>query len=207
MSGPAFAALLGIAAVLSAAIALEFGARSREEDGMNPPTLAQPAPALRTGATRPAGQAAAWAQTALARPLFSPTRRPAAGPAAAAPGAPASLPRVTAILVSPSGKSVIFAAGDGGKPVVAGEGGRVGAYQVQSIEAGRVTVLGPSGPQVLGPSFDGAPPPRRSGGAPDLSGLLGLPGLPPAAPGATPGAPGADPGLSIPGLSNPGLRR
>lgn len=160
---------------------------------MNPPTPAQPAPALRTDAARPADQAATWAQTALARPLFSPTRRPAA---AAAPGAPAGLPRVTAILVSPSGKSVIFAAGDGGKPVVAGEGSRVGAYQVQSIEVGRVTVLGPGGPQVLGPSFDDSPRARPPGGAPDLSGLLGLPGLRRPAPGA----PAADPGLSIPGL-------
>lgn len=197
MSSAVFAALLGTAAVLAAVIALEIGARSRDEEGMTPPTLAQPAPALRTDAARPAGQAAAWAETALARPLFSPTRRPAAAPAAAAPGAPASLPRVTAILVSPGGKSVIFAAGDGGKPVVAGEGSQIGAYQVQSIEVGRVTVLGPSGPQVLGPSFDGNPPPKPPGGPPDLSGLLGgLPGLRPPAPGA----PAADPGLSIPGL-------
>lgn len=201
MSNAVFAVLLGTSAVLAAVIALEIGARSRDEEGMTPPTLAQPAPALRTDAARPAGQAAAWAETALARPLFSPTRRPAAAPAAAAPGAPASLPRVTAILVSPDGKSVIFAAGDGGKPVVAGEGSRVGAYQVQSIEVGRVTVLGPSGPQVLGPSFDGNPPPKPPGGPPDLSGLLGglpggLPGLRPPAPGA----PAADPGLSIPGL-------
>ncbi len=72
----------------------------------------------------------------------------------------------------------------------------VGTYEVQSIEVGRVTVLGPGGPQVLGPSFDDTPPARRPGGAPDLSGLLGLPGLLPAAPGA----PAADPGLSIPGL-------
>ncbi len=162
---------------------------------MTPPTPTQPAPALRPDAARPAAQAAAWAQTALARPLFSPTRRPAPAPAAAAPGAPAGLPRVTAILVSPGGKSVIFAAGDGGKPVVAGEGSRVGAYQVQSIEVGRVTVLGPGGPQVLGPSFDESPPPKPSG-APDLSSLLGLPGLPP----PKPGAPAADPGISIPGL-------
>lgn len=193
MSGPAFAALLGLGAVLAVTIALEIGARSREEEGMIPPTPAQPAPALRNDAGRPAGQAAVWAETALARPLFSPTRRPAAAPAAAAPGAPASLPRVTAILVSPGGKSVIFAAGEGGKPVVAGEGSQVGAYQVQSIEAGRVTVLGPGGPQVLGPSFDGNAPPKPPGRAPDLSGLLGL--TPPAQ-----DAPAADPGLSIPGL-------
>ena len=96
------------------------------------------------------------------------------------------------ILISPGDKSVIFAGGAGGKPVVAREGGRVGAYQVQSIEVGRVTVVGPEGVRVLSASFDAAtparPPPAADKGG--LAGLLGgLPGLPPP----------TDPALAFPG--------
>lgn len=150
--------------------------------------------------TVPAGRASApdlnqvarWAEIALARPLFSPGRRPPAVTHGAAPAAeaPPALPRVAGVMVTPAGRRVIFSAKDA-KPVVVGEGGRVGAFTVQSIRAGQVTVEGPGGVRVLGPSFDPeAPVPAPAGALP--------PSLPTGLPGGLPG------GLAIPGL--PGIK-
>jgi len=49
---------------------------------------------------------------------------------------------------------VIFAEGATGKSIALAEGDRIGIYIVQSIIAGRATVLGPDGLQVLHPTFD-----------------------------------------------------
>ncbi len=104
---------------------------------------------------RPPAQVAKRVDAILARPLFSPDRRPtpvaASGPAAAAVN---GLPRLAGVLVSSFGRSAIFAPASGGKPLTAAEGARLGPYTVQSIEVGQVTVLGPDGVQVLHPSFD-----------------------------------------------------
>jgi hypothetical protein len=94
----------------------------------------------------------AWVATALARPLFSPDRRPEAGATPVA-GAGAGLPRLTAILVGPFGRSAIFA-GQSREPIVVAEGGRIAAYQVTAIEATQVHLIGPHGTQVMQPSFD-----------------------------------------------------
>jgi hypothetical protein len=115
-----------------------------------------------------------WVATVLARPLFSPDRRPAADAASVAGSSLPGLPRLAGILVGPFGRSAIFAA-DGSKPIVVQEGGRVGAYTVRSIEMTQVRIVGPDGAQVLNPSFDQAPnksatgalaPARRPGQAP-----------------------------------------
>lgn len=90
----------------------------------------------------------------LARPLFSPDRRPAASGARSVSG----LPRLAGIVVTGSRKVAIFAAPAGGKPVVADEGGRLGAYDVRAINEDGVTVVGPEGALVLRPIFDPAPP-------------------------------------------------
>ena len=77
----------------------------------------------------------------LARPLFSPSRRPAATlTASAAP--PAVLPRLAGTIVHGVDRSVIFTLASGGKPVVAHEGSVVGGYTVRAIQAGRVTLAG-----------------------------------------------------------------
>jgi hypothetical protein len=94
----------------------------------------------------------------LARPLFSPDRRPAASAARSVSG----LPRLTGIVVTGSHKVAIFAAA--GKPILAEEGLRLGAYEVTAISDAGVTVAGPEGTTVLRPIFDPSPPPVTKAG-------------------------------------------
>ena len=97
----------------------------------------------------------------LARPLFSPDRRPTADAVTVASGRTVpGLPRLAGILVGPFGRSAIFAT-NGAKPIVVQEGGRVAAYTIKSIEATQVRLLGPDGAQVLYPSFEPAAAPAR----------------------------------------------
>jgi hypothetical protein len=90
----------------------------------------------------------------LARPVFSPDRRPI-GPG---PRSIVGLSRLTGIVVMGSRKVAIFAAPSGGKPVIAEEGSRINAYEVKSISDSGVTVVGPEGTTVMTPLFDPTPP-------------------------------------------------
>nr|WP_294502387.1 hypothetical protein [uncultured Rhodopila sp.] len=101
----------------------------------------------------PPGQRDGQLAAILARPLFSPDRRPAAGAARSISG----LPRLTGIVVTGSRKLAIFAGP--GKPMVAEQGMRLGAYEVTAISDAGVTVAGPEGTSVLRPIFDPSPPP------------------------------------------------
>jgi hypothetical protein len=134
-----------------------------------------------------------WATTVLARPLFSPSRRPPEA-AITAVAAAAGLPRLTAILVTDAGRSAIFAGSADGKPIIVQEGGRIGHYQVQSIAASQVTVSGPDGQKRLHPSF-----------AASAGGGLGVtsPAAPPAQPSILDLLRGVKPSASIPGLPTP----
>jgi hypothetical protein len=125
-----------------------------------PPALAAsrtPAPVAAKSPPGPGakGRSAQQVSVILARPLFTPGRRPEAADAAAAS---VDLARLTGILVGPSGKAAIFAGRSGGKPVVIEEGARIGRYVIGTIEANAVTVIGPEGTRVLHPSFDPSPP-------------------------------------------------
>ena len=113
--------------------------------------------------------------TLLGRPLFSQTRRPGteAGPTARTVVA-TPLPRMTAILIDGTRRSVIFAVPGpqqgNVRPVTVAEGGRVGAFTVESIAPQQVVVLGPEGRQTVRTSFDPtlpapAPIPRPRGTA------------------------------------------
>ena len=178
---PLTAALL----VLASLVALEAIGRPDDQPAATPaalPTLAAPhAPATRPGTT-------AELQTILARPLFSPDRRPppAAATAPVAAGAPPpALPRLAGILLDGNQRSVIFAAAAGMRPLVVTEGGEVNGFRVQSIEDGQVTVIGPDGPRILHPTFDPTPPqaqaaagPAAIPGFPGVSSLTGIPGFP-----------------------------
>ncbi len=155
---------------------------------MAPPPRPVPAPPSRAAAPPvPEEDRQALVDGILARPLFATNRRPADAPAAGPAPTPASLPRLAGVLVHGSSRSAIFAATGSGRPAVVQEGGRVGGYTVQSIEAGQVTLAGPGGNQVLRPAFDAKPP--AAAGPPGakastsfaptdvLQSLRGLPGL------------------------------
>jgi hypothetical protein len=104
-------------------------------------------------------QVAAWMATSLARPLFSRTRQAPETGQAVAVAPPPPVPRLTAVLVGPFGRTAMFVAtGDAGKPVVVQEGDKVGPYQVRRITPGAVVVDGPTGRLTLHPTYSGAPP-------------------------------------------------
>ena len=88
--------------------------------------------------------------TMLARPLFTPDRRPAEAGGDATTG----LARLTGVVVTAAGKTAIFAGSVDGRPLVVPEGARIGQYVVASIEADAVTIIGPDGRRVLHPTFD-----------------------------------------------------
>lgn len=114
-------------------------------------TPAIPAPGADAGTDEAVGQ---WADTILARPIFSQNRRP---PAEADSNAVIPLPRLTAIIITTSMRRAIFSA-PGAKPLALGPGGEVAGYQLKSITAGSVALLGPDGgittlhPQFLTPT-------------------------------------------------------
>ena len=93
------------------------------------------------GAAVPTPPVAAWSNTALARPLFAPDRRPAPGSAGAHDG----LPRLTGTIRSDDDLLAIFATpgvtpGGAAKTLVIGRSGSVAGWTVAAIEDGAVTL-------------------------------------------------------------------
>jgi hypothetical protein len=112
-----------------------------------------------TGAAADRDRHPEWVREILARPLFSPTRRPAETAAVS------GLPRLTGIVVTGSERIAIFAAPANERPIIAQAGAHVGAYEVRTISDTGVTVVGPEGTILIKPIFDVArpvisPPPR-----------------------------------------------
>ncbi len=138
---------------LAAALALLLAAEWLLPGGAPPPRImpAIPVPGAGTQADAAVGQ---WATTILARPIFSPDRRP---PAVAEANTVVVLPRLTAIIITPSTRRAVFLA-PGGKALALGPGGEVAGYELKSITAGSVVLLGPDGgittvrPQFLTPA-------------------------------------------------------
>lgn len=208
------AGLLAMAALLAGTVALEVWGGMPDSGAVFPlrastagPVPPQPVPAASAAAPPslaglvPGMSDEAAAAIALARPLFSPTRRPAAGPSR--PGAPiaaaAPLPRMTGTLVTSSLRRAIFAGADG-KSVVVPEGGQLGAYTVKAVRAGQVVVSGPEGERTVSPVFDpDAPPSTPPEPAPGT--LPGLPGF--RLDGAGPSRLGGIPGLTSPAAAPP----
>ncbi|MFL5256696.1 MAG: hypothetical protein ACJ8AI_28130 [Rhodopila sp.] len=156
MNESGVAGLVAVTLGFSGVIGSEILAwRSEPEDA----ALVRPLPVVSAGApatqAKPADRRDDRLAVILARPLFSPDRRPAAAGARSISG----LPRLAGIVVTGSRKVAIFAAPPGGKPVVADEGERLGVYDVKTISEDGVTVVGPEGAMVLRPIFDPAPPP------------------------------------------------
>ena len=129
--------------------------------------------------------------TILARPLFSPTRQPAARP-----GQPTGLDlgdvRLTGIVIEPERHLAIFAVPDA-KPMVRSEGEMMNDWRLDRITPGEVVLSGPSGTRTLQPKIDArltrrvAAPPRPAQSPPQVA----APGSPVAGaskPRATPAA-------------------
>jgi hypothetical protein len=165
---------LGATAVgLAGIVALEIRGSVRQAAPTPGAAAGRPAaPTLADAAGEAADdQAERRVATLLGRPVFTPGRRPDED---AAVGSGTGLTRLTGVMVSPLGKAAIFAGVAGGKPIVIGEGARIGVYVIRSIEAGAVTVTGPDGQHVLYPTFEpsaspkqaAAPPPPQAGRVP-----------------------------------------
>lgn len=88
---------------------------------------------------------------ALARPLFSPTRRP---PSSDGPtSTELADKRLAGIVVSPQRRLAIFAV-TGAKPLVVQEGADIDGWQIETITPDEVSLRGPSGIRTLRPKLD-----------------------------------------------------
>lgn len=146
-------ALASLAAVLVAVLALELLAMPDPVAG--PPEATPAPPALPVAASNTPAEARdkldVLVQTVLARPLFTPGRRPAPAAEGPAGAADADLPRLAGVIVAPSGRRAIFVSADAHSLVVQ-EGGSVGRYVVRSIAPGQVTLVDAERQQVIRPS-------------------------------------------------------
>jgi hypothetical protein len=156
----AWLAVAGLAAAFTAILWWECSAGDEPGSAAPPLRADRPSPS----APPPTLDDARLAQIAtllLERPLFSPDRRPAATPsaAAAADSAVQALPRLTGVIFGPARRSAIFA-DDAGHPRIAAEGTRLGRFTITAIAPGQVTVSSPDGERVLRPAYPGAKPPE-----------------------------------------------
>lgn len=131
----------GVAREMSLAHPSDHVVTTARPAGPDAPTNASPAPAVIQD----------WTQTVLARPLFSPSRRPAATIAAGP-----QQPRLAGIVMGPSGRRAIFAGDKDARGIVVGVGQQAGAWQIRAIDENAVQVIGPEGPRTLTPSRDSA---------------------------------------------------
>jgi hypothetical protein len=137
---------------------------------------------------------------ALARPLFSSTRRP---PQAAAPDSASNSDladmRLTGIVTEPDHHVAIFAV-NGAKPLRVTEGEAVSGWRIESITPHEVSLSGPGGTKTLEPKLDPnlvqQPPPQPAAANPAAR----VAGQPPA---AKPGARLPAPPAPVAGIPNP----
>jgi hypothetical protein len=190
-----------IAILVLGALALSLGGVIALESTPGPSTGRGPlaADVTRLGPVAPhAGdtkQVQSWVDMILARPLFSPSRRPPASAAGSGTSGP-GFPRLTGIVIMPHRREAIFAVAGRTQPIVMIEGSRLNGVLIKSIDAGAVVIVDAAGTRRLRPSF--APATAASGPAPAASGganpiMLGLPPVP--------SGPHASPYASFRGLS------
>jgi hypothetical protein len=139
--------------------------------------------------------------TTLARPLFSPTRRPSGKSDDAGGSAGLGDSRLTGIVTLPHHGIAIFAV-PGANPLVVSEGDSVSGWRVDSINPEEVAVTGPEGSKTLRPKSDpalAAPAQRVQPGEPNrpLAGQMPR-SLSPIPPGMRPGLPRMPPGILPP---------
>lgn len=143
--GVKLALAAGLAVILTVEVLPSHGSRPAMK--LHDAVIRSPAP---SGARH---DVANWTRLTLARPLFRADRRPVP---ASGKGPDKSLPRLSAIIVARGDRRAIFA-GHGGKSLILAEGGRIGAYRLDSIMADRISLLGPDGRLTLRPRFSDGP--------------------------------------------------
>ena len=139
--------------------------------------------------------------TALARPLFSSTRRPPqTAPAGGTGDGDLADRRLTGIVTTPGHRLAIFAV-TGDKPLTVAEGDEMSGWHVESITPREVSLTGPSGTKTLLPKLDpnlAAPPiPNIAGRPPNLPPGTPRPPVPPVPPVAAAGSPKPNPAVPI----------
>jgi len=155
---------------------------------------------------------------ALARPLFSSTRRPPQTAATDNTSSDLADMRLTGIVTEPDHHVAIFAV-NGAKPLKVSEGEAVSGWRIESITPHEVSLSGPGGTKTLEPKLDPnlvqQPPPQPPAANPAAR----PPAQPPAAntaarqsaqpaPGINlPPRPGIPPGLPAPPAVRPGRVR
>ena len=155
---------------------------------------------------------------ALARPLFSSTRRPPQTAATDNTSSDLADMRLTGIVTEPDHRVAIFAV-NGAKPLRVSEGEAVSGWRIESITPHEVSLSGPGGTKTLEPKLDPnlvqQPPPQPPAANPAAR----PPAQPPAAntaarqpaqpaPGINlPPRPGTPPGLPAPPAVRPGRVR
>ena len=172
------------------------------------------AQAARSDAASPATQrqnprSEELAATALARPLFSSTRRPPQdAPSGAAPDDLTDA-RLTGIVTTPGHRIAIFAV-SGDKPLKVAEGDAVSGWRIESITPREVSLSGPSGTKTLQPKLDpnlasqpGQPPIGQPGVRVPTPPAPGRPRVP--VPGAAPAV--AQPPVPVGALPRPARLR
>ncbi len=145
------AALAALACLLVVLLLIE--SHGREETPL-PLSISTQAPAAASGMSLSHAISRAplesRVQTVLARPIFSPSRRP--GSAVAAPST--ALPRLAGIIVGPGGARAIFASSGDSRAIIAAAGGRAGPYLIRAVGLAGVSVVGPNGAELLHPAYD-----------------------------------------------------
>src|SRR5271163_2774037 len=128
---------------------------------------------------------------ALARPLFSSTRRPPQDASSGAAADDLTDARLTGIVTTPGRRIAIFAM-SGDKPLKVAEGDAVSGWRIESITPREVSLSGPSGTKTLQPKLDPnlAPPPagRPRVPVPGVNPAVAQPPVPAVPPGALPRA-------------------
>jgi hypothetical protein len=124
--------------------------------------------------------------TILARPLFSPTRRPPEAEATDHSETSLSDMRLTGIMITPDQRVAIFAPASG-KPLVRSEGDMISDWRIESIDGQSVSLTGPGGATTLEPKAD-----------PNLVRVTGTQQKQTMAPPPQPAAPVANPQMTPP---------
>lgn len=144
--------LLCLAASAALAVALPLELRS---DITNPVVSTPPATkSNETFATQGEGPAVKqMVARALARPLFTATRRPPEAEAGGHPDTSLSDLRLTGIVIIPDRHFAIFTGSDG-KPLVRSEGEMISDWRIDGIAPQSISLTGPTGTTTLEPKAD-----------------------------------------------------